>query len=309
MNENHKSVLVREASQLWRSQKGGLYIDATLGAGGHSQALLQMDPDAKCLGIDRDRQAIEIAKKNLKDYKDRMSYFQGNYSQLAQAAQLHPAFRQVDGILADLGVSSMQLDSPERGFSFRKGGPIDMRMDSQGLTALDLIRNLSERDLERAIREYGEEKNSRRIARTLKKAEAEGRLTDTLSLAETIEGVQPKFSGAKIHPATRTFQGLRIAVNRELEHLEKFLSAAPSFLKKGGRLVVISFHSLEDRMVKQAFKKASRGCVCPPSFPQCVCGKRAEFRILTSKPAVATARETEDNPRSRSAKLRAMEKI
>ena len=215
-----------------------------------------------------------------------------------------------DGLLADLGVSSMQLDQAERGFSFGKTGPLDMRMNpSEGAPASALIRRLSEKDLARLIERYGEDRQASRIARALKMADDRGELTDTAKCAEVIARAVPAAAKSRIHPATRTFQALRIAVNGEIEGLERLLAAAPELLTRGGRAVFVSFHSLEDRLVKDAFREWSRGCVCPPDFPVCRCGRKPGFKVLTRKPVEASEKEVRENPRSRSAKLRAAEKI
>ncbi|OGR84303.1 MAG: 16S rRNA (cytosine(1402)-N(4))-methyltransferase [Elusimicrobia bacterium RIFCSPLOWO2_01_FULL_54_10] len=311
MNDyEHKTVLPGETIELWHAKPGGVYVDATLGLGGHSEALLALDPQATVLGLDVDDEALQVSRSRLARFGPRILPVKESYMNLSQA--LHAAhFKEADGVLADLGVSSLQLDKAERGFSFRNSGPLDMRMDSaQEQTALELIQQSSDEELEQILRTYGEERLARSIARRLKEASRDGRLTDTLSCAAVVASVYGKRGGReKIHPATRTFQALRIAVNREMANLDKFLVDAPRLLAQGGRLVCLSFHSLEDRKVKTAFRALSQGCVCPADFPKCVCGKTAEFKMLTKKPVVAADVETARNPRSRSARLRALERI
>lgn len=290
-------------------------MDGTVGAGGHAEALLKKDSQAVCIGIDRDIEAIETAKKRLERFGKRVCLIHGNYVHLKEILKKEK-IDTVHGILLDLGVSSLQLDNPSRGFSFRKKGPLDMRMNQLDQeTALNLIRRLSIEDLRDLIWCYGEEKYASGIAAALKKAESEGKLTDTVQCAEIIsEFVRSRkrevFSKkSSIHSATKTFQALRIEVNKELEYLRKFLNEIPSILSLGGRALFISFHSLEDRLVKNKFREWSRGCRCPSDFPKCVCGEKSEFKILTKKPLVPAEEEMMENPRSRSAKLRVAEKI
>lgn len=314
VNDFHCPVLLKEVLKFWHSKAGGIYVDGTVGGGGHMEALLQKDPQAKCIGIDRDLDAIKTAEERLKKFGNRVRLIHDNYIHLPEILKKEK-IDMVHGVLLDLGVSSSQLDNPSRGFSFRKKGPLDMRMNRMDEeTALDLIRRLSIDDLRDLIQCYGEEKCAKEIAIALKNAEQNAELTDTLKCAEIISKVvQSRRRGYSqrqtIHDATRTFQALRIAVNKELEHLKNFLNLIPSLFHLGGRALFISFHSLEDRLIKNKFKELSRGCICPPDFPKCVCGKKPEFEILTKKPVVPTAKEIEENPRSRSAKLRVAEKI
>jgi 16S rRNA (cytosine1402-N4)-methyltransferase len=281
-------------------------IDGTLGAGGHTRALLDAGV-SEVLGLDLDPMALEIAHANLQSYGARVHITHANYwDMVAQAHNL--GWDQVDGILLDVGVSSMQLDRPERGFAFMQDGPLDMRFDPSGggLSAADLVNDADEAELADLFYKYGEEPQGRKLARGIV---ASRPYETTRQLATTIERITPRRKGDKIHPATRVFQALRIAVNDELTGLERVLPQAIDLLKPGGRLAVISFHSLEDRIVKQAFKLASTDCICPPNVPVCVCGHHASVSLVTRKPIVADEAEIAQNPRSRSAKLRVVEKL
>lgn len=307
----HQSVLPAEVLQYLAPRPGGVYVDGTLGGGGHSELILEaIGPDGVLYGIDRDPAALAAASERLSRFGDRFQSLQGSFGDLVKLLATK-GVREIDGLLLDLGVSSPQLDRPERGFSFRADGPLDMRMDpTQGETAADLVNSLSERELEQAIKEYGEERWARKIAQRIVTDRQEQPFTTTLQLATLVERTIPRrFQEDRIHPATRTFQGLRILVNGELEQVEQGLQAAIGLLKPGGRLVVISFHSLEDRIVKQRLRDAASGCRCPRQLPQCVCGQVPLVRVLTSRPVVAGAVELTDNPRSRSAKLRAAERL
>ena len=307
----HQSVLPAEVLQYLAPRPGGVYVDGTLGGGGHSELILEaIGPDGVLYGIDRDPAALAAASERLSRFGDRFQPLQGSFGDLAKLLATK-GVREIDGLLLDLGVSSPQLDRPERGFSFRADGPLDMRMDpTQGETAADLVNSLSERELEQAIKEYGEERWARKIAQRIVTARQEQPFTTTLQLAALVERTIPRrFQEDRIHPATRTFQGLRILVNGELEQVEQGLQAAIGLLKPGGRLVVISFHSLEDRIVKQRLRDAASGCRCPRQLPQCVCGQVPLLRVLTSRPVTAGAVELADNPRSRSAKLRSAERL
>ncbi len=309
MPYEHKTVLVGEVLEFWHAKAGGNFVDATVGLGGHSKALLESDPSAVVLGLDIDPEALAIARERLEKFKQRVFLIKEGYMNLGQAME-KAGFSRADGILVDLGVSSMQLDMPERGFSFQKEGPLDMRMDpTSGETALEFIRRCTTEELARTLKTYGDERLAWPIAKRLKDAAERGALNTTLECAEIANAVYGGRQGAKTHPATRTFQALRIAVNGELGSLDNFLKSAPGLLTKGGRLVCISFHSLEDRRVKEAFRKLSTSCVCPNDFPICVCGKTAEFKTLTKKPVIAEENESLKNPRSRSAKMRVLEKI
>jgi 16S rRNA (cytosine1402-N4)-methyltransferase len=307
----HKSVLLAETLQFLEPERGGVFVDATLGLGGHSEAILVASNDAKVIGIDQDQDAIAYAEKRLEKFGERFKVFHANFSEI-EAVLAKAEVEKVDGILADLGVSSLQFDSETRGFSFRFDAPLDMRMDanSNDETAAELLERLSEFDIARIIYEYGEERLSRRIARRIVEKRENGASPQTTrELAELVASVVHVNKKDRIHPATRTFQALRIAVNGELEILESFLRTAIEKLNMGGRLAVISFHSLEDRIVKQTLQKLAGKCTCPPRFPKCVCGAEKLVEILTRKPVIPTEKEIEENPRARSAKLRACLKL
>ena len=281
-------------------------IDGTLGAGGHTRALLDSGV-SEVLSLDVDPMALEIARSNLSSYAGRVHIVHASYGDMVAQAHLL-GWEQVDGILLDIGVSSMQLDRPERGFAFMQDGPLDMRFNplGGGLSAADLVNEADEAELAGMFYKYGEEPQGRKLARGIV---ASRPYETTRQLATTIEHITPRRKGDKIHPATRVFQALRIAVNDELGGLERVLPQAINLLRPGGRLAVISFHSLEDRIVKQTFKLASTDCICPPHVPICVCGHEATVRLLTRKPLIADDAEIAQNPRSRSAKLRVVEKL
>jgi 16S rRNA (cytosine1402-N4)-methyltransferase len=302
----HVSVLYQEVLDSLHPIPGGYYVDGTVGAGGHSRGILEASsPDGKLLGIDRDPVALKVAGTLLAEFGERVVFIQGSYGELSLHLN-NRNWHKVDGILLDLGLSSLQLDAPERGFSFRNPGPLDMRFDpAQPLSAADIINNYSRDELADLIYKYGEEKSSRRIADAII---ANRPLESTKDLADLIAGAIGR-SAKKIHPATQTFQALRIAVNHELEALEAFLPQALEALKPGGRLAIIAFHSLEDRLVKQFFRRESRDCICPPQLPQCVCGHTAQIREISRRPVRPAEGELSQNPRSRSAKLRIAEKI
>ena len=302
----HKPVLYQEVLEVLNPVPGGLYVDGTVGAGGHSRGILERSaPDGKLIGFDKDPEALALAEINLAEFSDRALLIHSSYHELVSHLN-NRNWHTVDGILIDLGLSSMQLDSPERGFSFRFDAPLDMRFDpDQSFSASDLVNEYTREELAEIIFKYGEEKFSRRIA----KAIIENRpLATTKELAELIKRVVPH-TRSKIHPATRTFQALRIVVNNELEALEAFLPAALEVLKPGGRLAVIAFHSLEDRIVKKYFRQESKDCICPPEIPICVCEHKARIKEIARRPIRPEDPEIEVNPRARSAKLRAAEKI
>lgn len=302
----HTSVMLEETIKLLELKAGGAYVDATLGLGGHAEALLERFPDTRVIGIDQDMQAIGLAQERLARFGERVSLCHSNFSSISSVLS-RAGIGEVDGIIADLGVSSLQLDSEQRGFSFRYDAPLDMRMDtdSEDPTAADLLATLSETDIANLIYAYGEERFSRRIARRIvEKREAGEPVTTTKQLAELVERSVRRSPKDKIHPATRTFQALRIAVNREIEILEQFVIDAVDVLKIEGRLAVITFHSLEDRVIKHTLQKLSGKCSCPPRIPKCVCGAVKRGEILTRKPILPTEEEMRENPRSRSAKLR-----
>jgi 16S rRNA (cytosine1402-N4)-methyltransferase len=307
-DELHISVLLSETMNFLKPERGGLFIDCTLGMGGHATAILSAAPNAKVLGFDRDRQAIEKASERLKIFGARFEAVHADFRLIKNVL----GERRAAGVLADLGVSSLQLDAPERGFSFRFNAPLDMRMNaaSDEPTAAELLKILSEAEIADLIYKYGEEKFSRRIARRIVERREAGKPIETTSeLAALVERAVKIGKHEKIHPATRTFQALRIAVNRELENLDAFVSDAVDALETNGVLAVISFHSLEDRIVKQTFRRLSGVCECPPRLPVCQCGAERKIEILTRRPVQATEAETQANPRSRSAKLRVCRKI
>jgi 16S rRNA (cytosine1402-N4)-methyltransferase len=292
-------------------QAGGLFLDGTLGGGGHAALLLEASaPSGRLIGFDRDSAAIKAATSSLSRFGDRFTPVNSNFD---AAGSLLPSMgiEAIDSFVLDLGVSSHQLDSGDRGFSFQQDAPLDMRMDSSsGESAAELLARLSHGELARIIREYGEDRWAGRIASFICKARETREIETTLQLAELVKSAIPRGAWEeRIHPATRTFQALRIAVNDELGSLERGLQSIIRLLRPGGRGVVISFHSLEDRIVKQMFKRMAGGCTCPRDLPVCSCGNLPEVRILTTRPVVATAGELAQNPRSRSAKLRAVEKL
>ena len=285
-------------------ERGGLFVDATVGAGGHAESLLERGTEIHLLGIDRDPDALALAGERLARFAQRFELVAGDFADLdALLAGRLPAA----GILADLGVSSMQLDRGERGFSFRRDGPLDMRMGPAGRTAADIVATASVDELTRIFRDYGEERMAAKIARGIVAERTRGPIQTTRQLARIVAG--QKGSREKIDPATRVFQALRIEVNQELVALGRFLAAAVARLKPGGRLAVISYHSLEDRIVKDAFRRDSGVCSCPPKLPTCICGARAALRLLTRRPIRPGEAELRRNPRSRSARLRVAEKL
>jgi 16S rRNA (cytosine1402-N4)-methyltransferase len=279
-------------------------VDATLGAGGHARALLEAGPAIRLLGLDRDPDALELARSRLAGFGDRVQVAEANFGDLASALEGYPA---PDGILADLGLSSMQLEQSSRGFSFRRDGPLDMRMSRSGRTAADVVANASAEELSRIFFEYGEERMAVKIARAILEERSRRPITTTRQLSRIVAGV--KGDRGKIDPATRVFQALRIEVNEELQALSRFLAYAVEKLNAGGRLSMISYHSLEDRMVKEAFRRGSGICLCPPKLPVCVCGARRALVVLTRRPIRPSDSEVAANPRSRSARLRAAEKV
>ena len=284
--------------------RGGLYVDATPGAGGHAEAILERGPHARVLGIDRDAEALDGARARLAGFGDRVELVEANFGDLDEVLADRAA---PDGIVADLGVSSMQLDEARRGFSFRRDGPLDMRMGRGGRTAADIVAAASVDELTRIFREWGEERMAAKIARGIVRERTRGPIHTTRQLARIVAA--EKGGREKIDPATRVFQALRIEVNQELTALARFLAAAVARMNGGGRLAVISYHSLEDRLVKDAFRRDSGVCLCPPRLPQCVCGARAALRVLTRRPLRPSEAEQRRNPRSRSAKLRVAEKL
>jgi len=287
-----------------------LIVDGTLGDGGHTEFLLEnTGPRLRVLGIDRDASALERAKKRLARFGDRVTCVHGTYSTI-QSILDRFKIEKIDGLLLDLGVSSPQIDNPERGFSFMRDGNLDMRMDrTQEITAAGLLQTLSDKDLEAVIRDYGEERHYKRIVRAIRKAQAISPVLTTLQLSNILFSALYSRRPAKIHPATRTFQALRIAVNRELEHLKTALSDSIGVLNAGARVVIISFHSLEDRIVKTFFREQEKGCICPPRIPSCVCGKKQTLKIITKRVITADKAEVDRNPRASSAKMRVAERV
>lgn len=306
MNTPHQPVLYQEIIHALQPRRGGRYVDGTVGAGGHARGILEASaPDGQLLGLDVDPQALAIARKTLAPYEDRIHLAQASYTSLhTQLAQLQ--WDAVDGILLDLGASSMQFDTPERGFSFLHDAPLDMRFGPHALqTAADLVNKSSERELADLIYRYGEERNSRRIARAIIQARP---LQTTRELVAVIETVSPR-RGERVHPATRTFQALRIAVNEELDAIEAVLPQAVAALSAGGRLAVISFHSLEDRIVKDFFREQSKDLVNPPYERIYEVERKATLKEVYRKPIMPSDDEMKSNPRARSAKLRIIEKL
>jgi 16S rRNA (cytosine1402-N4)-methyltransferase len=320
----HRPVLYQEVIQALQPRSSGRYVDGTVGAGGHAWGILEeSSPDGLLLGMDVDPQALNLAAEYLAPYGQRAVLIRGSYTMLDRNL-IDLGWPDVDGIVLDLGLSSMQLDTPERGFSFQTDAPLDMRFDPNNLvSAADLVNKLDETELADLIYRYGEERGARRIARSIVKnrpIETTGQLAELV--LKTIGGKAryptDKFSSNKegsrtykktVHPATRTFQALRIAVNRELESIETVLPQAVTSLAPGGRLAVIAFHSLEDRLVKQFFRRESQDCICPPRQPVCTCGHRAVIREINRRPIQPQPAEVEQNPRSRSARLRVAEKL
>lgn len=307
----HPPVLLLETLELLKVQPEKIYLDCTLGAGGHAWHILQQSsPSGRLIGIDRDKEALETAREKLALFRERTSLVQDNFINLKKIlARLKVP--QLDGVLFDLGVSKYQLADGVRGFSFKRDGPLDMRMDKrERITAAQLVNELSLGELERLIFIYGEEPWAARIAQGICGAREKHPLVSTLDLAKIVTNAIPaRYRPKRIHPATRTFQAFRIAVNKELESLKPAISDAISSLARGGRICLISYHSLEDRIIKQTLKVLEKGCLCPPSAPACVCGQKSQVRILTRQPITPPASEVAKNPSARSAKLRAAEKI
>jgi len=306
----HFPVLYHEVINVLQPRSAGRYVDGTLGAGGHAKGILEASsPNGLLLGLDIDPLALDLAQQRLNEFGERVIIVRASYTSLMEhlaALQWPP----VDGILLDLGASSMQFDTPERGFSFQADAPLDMRFDPRNPTrAADLVNDLSEKELADLIFQYGEERHSRQVARAIVQARP---IHTTLRLAEVVSAAltsRRKRKREHLHPATRTFQALRIAVNRELEALEACLPQAVSALAPGGRLAIIAFHSLEDRIVKQYFRRESRDCICPPDQPICTCGHVAVLKEITRHPIQPQDAEIERNPRSRSSRLRVVEKL
>jgi 16S rRNA (cytosine1402-N4)-methyltransferase len=305
----HTPVLLKEVVAQLRPCSGGLYVDGTVGGGGHAAAILRASaPEGRVIGLDWDEEAIAASRERLSECGDRVQLVPVCFAELGSVL-MTLGVTAVDGVLLDLGVSSRQFDEPSRGFSFQREGPLDMRMSRQtAITAREVLATATQDELTRIFVEYGEERRARAVARRIVSERDRQPLETTTQLVQLVERVLgPKRMAT--HPATRVFQALRIHVNRELENLERGLEAAVAALKSGGRLAVISFHSLEDRIVKRFFVRMSTGCVCPPQMAVCGCGRQGVMRIVTRKPVTASEEEMADNPRARSAKLRVAEKV
>ena len=306
----HKPVLQEEVLHYLNVEGKSLIIDGTLGDGGHAEQVLQrMGSQGQVLGIDQDIEALARAKDRLKSFGGGITFKHGNFRNI-ESILAERKIKNADGLLLDLGVSSRQLDTPERGFSFMKNGPLDMRMNQKGeATAADLLADLSDEELRLIIKEYGEERHYKNIVHEIRKAQSKKPIITTIHLKQILSSAVKHSRPSKIHVATKTFQALRIAVNHELESLEEGLKSSLQALRPGGRLVVISFHSLEDRRVKNFFRSEAKGCSCPPRSPICICGRKKTLKILTRKVVIPSAMEVQNNPRSSCAKLRAAERI
>ena len=309
---HHVPIMVNEVMDLLLPARGGVFVDGTLGGGGHSEAMLQRLPETgRLIGIDRDQAALKAATERLAPYGDRFTAIHGNFFHM-RSLLLQRGIAGADGILLDLGVSSYQLDEPSRGFSYKAEAPLDMRMDqTASLTAADVVNNYAEKDLIRIFRDYGEERFSPMIARRIVEQRAEKPIETTTELSEIIANAIPARFRYKEqqHPARRCFQAIRIEVNGELQGLKEAVEDGIRLLNPGGRIVILTFHSLEDRIVKTAFKTAENPCVCPPRRPQCVCGRKPYGKILTKHPLTACEAEQRENSRSACCKLRALEKL
>ena len=309
---HHVPIMVREVTELLEPDRGGVFVDGTLGGGGHSEAILKLLPETgRLIGIDRDETALAAASARLAPFRDRFTAIHGNFFRM-KSLLLQKGIAAADGILLDLGVSSYQLDEPSRGFSYKAEAPLDMRMDqTAALTAADVVNGYPEKELVRIFRDYGEERFSPLIARRIAERRAQAPIRTTTELADLIAGAIPsKFRHKEQqHPARRCFQAIRIEVNGELQGLREAIDQCIDLLSPGGRIVVLTFHSLEDRIVKTAFKTAENPCVCPPRSPQCVCGRTPYGKILTKHPLTACETEQQQNSRSACCKLRALQKV
>ena len=305
----HRPVLLDECIEALNIRPDGIYLDGTLGRAGHSREIARRLTTGRLICVDRDQAALDAAQDRLKDWMDRVTLVHSNFDQL-DAILDRLGLAGVDGMLFDLGVSSPQLDDGSRGFSYMADAPLDMRMDrSEGLTAADVVNQWSQEELRRILSQYGEERYAPSIAAAIVRRRQDKPIETTLELVNIIKSAMPaRALKEKQHPAKRSFQAIRIAVNGELDALPPMLRAAVDGLNPGGRLAVITFHSLEDRIVKRTLAELARGCVCPPEFPVCVCGKKPQVRLVTRKPVTAGGAELEENPRARSAKLRVAEK-
>lgn len=310
MDFEHISVLLHETIENLNIKPDGIYADGTLGGGGHSLEIVRCLDAGRLICMDRDGDALEAAGKRLEAYKDRISFVRTNYDRFSEVLD-ELQVSGVDGIVLDLGVSSYQLDTPERGFSYNHDAPLDMRMDKRSdKTAAGIVNGASKEELTRILKVYGEERFASRIADFIVEERRKGEIKTTFALNEIVKNAIPaKFRREGGHPSKRTFQAIRIAVNGELESLENALGSMIEALNDGGRLCVITFHSLEDRIVKNKFKEAADPCTCPPDFPVCVCGKKPLGRVVTNKPILPSEEEMERNSRSKSAKLRVFERL
>ncbi len=305
----HKSVLLEETIDNLNIKQDGIYVDGTLGGAGHSYEVVRRLTNGRLIGIDQDEAAIKAAVERLEGFQDKVTIIRSNYCNMKQVLE-NLAIRQVDGIILDLGVSSYQLDTPDRGFSYKEDAPLDMRMDTRNImTAKDIVNNYSEMELFRIIRDYGEDNFAKNIAKHIVRVREEKPIETTYELTEAIKAAIPmKLRIKSGHPSKRTFQAIRIELNRELDVLKNSLQDMIDLLSPGGRLCIITFHSLEDRIVKSCFKVNENPCTCPPGFPVCVCGKVPSGKIISRKPILPTQEEMEYNKRSKSAKLRVFEK-
>ena len=310
MEFHHISVLLNECIDNLNIRPDGIYVDGTMGGGGHSLEIAKRLTTGRLICIDQDPNAHEAAAKRLAEYKDRITFVRDNFGNIANILD-SLGIEKIDGMLLDIGVSSHQLDEAERGFSYMADAPLDMRMDrDQSLTAYEIVNNWPREELKSILYEYGEERCAPQIAAAIERVRTDHPIETTLELVDIIRSAMPPSAlREKQHPAKRSFQAIRIAVNDELGAVRQGMEAAIDHLNPGGRLVVITFHSLEDRIVKNVFQDAAKGCTCPPSFPVCVCGHKPKIKILTKKPIIATREEVEENPRSRSAKLRVAEHV
>lgn len=310
MEFKHVTVLLNEAVDILDIKPEGIYVDGTLGGAGHSLEIVKKLTSGKLICFDQDINAISAAKEKLKDFMDKTKLVHSNFENLREELN-KLGIESIDGFLVDLGVSSHQLDVPERGFSYMQDAPLDMRMDNNAeLSAYDVVNTYSEAELKRVIKDYGEENWSARIAKLIVERRATMPIRTTFELVDAIKAAIPKkMRDENQHPAKRTFQAIRIEVNRELDVIEKTLLAAVDMMNEGGVLAVITFHSLEDRIVKNVFKKLQYSCTCPPEFPVCICNSKQVVEIITRKPILPSENEVEMNPRSRSAKLRAARKL
>ena len=310
MNFRHTSVLLEPSIEQLQIRPNGIYVDGTLGGGGHSYHIAdRLTEDGRLIGIDRDEDAICAASKRLEPFTDRVTIVKNNYGNIREVLD-RLEISQVDGILLDLGVSSYQLDTAERGFSYMADAPLDMRMDrEESRTAWDIVNTYSEQELFRVIRDYGEDRFAKNIAKHIVKQREEKPVETTGELVKIIQGAIPmKVQKTGGHPAKRTFQAIRIELNRELTVIDEVIDTMIDVLKPGGRLCIITFHSLEDRIVKSRFRTAENPCICPREFPVCVCGRKSKGHVVTRKPILPSETEMEENPRARSAKLRVFEK-